>query len=254
MPSAFKLGKTPARPDAVKLKFSDFVAVPKRLPPLKTRVGWPSRLPKTLGVLGNDNAGDCVWAGAAHETMLWNELGSNTSVPFTDQAVLSDYTAVTGYDPADPNTDQGTDMQVAASYRRKTGIIDANGNRHKVAAYLGISTVHELKYAIYLFNAVGIGIRFPASAMDQFNNGQPWTVVPSAPIEGGHYIPAVYADSSGFQIITWGKKIRATTGFISTYMDEAIAYVSDEALHGGVSYDGFKRQDLLDALQQLPRT
>jgi hypothetical protein len=25
------------------------------------------------GMLGNDHYGDCVWAGAAHETMLWNK-------------------------------------------------------------------------------------------------------------------------------------------------------------------------------------
>ena len=58
------------------------------------------------------------------------------TVTFNNQSVLKDYSAVTGFNPNDPNTDQGTDMQVAASYRRKTGVLDAAGKRHKVIAYL----------------------------------------------------------------------------------------------------------------------
>ena len=57
--------------------------------------------------------------------LLNKEVG--TTVPFSDFSVLSDYSAVTGFDPADPATDQGTDVQDAATYRRVTGLLDANG-------------------------------------------------------------------------------------------------------------------------------
>ena len=84
-------------------------------------------------------------------------------------------------------------MQAAASYRRKTGVIDTKGKRHKIVAYLALTkgNLDQHVSAAYLFGAVGVGIQFPASAMDQFNAGKPWDVVSGAKIEGGHYIPLV---------------------------------------------------------------
>src|SRR5947209_12015282 len=169
-----KLGKTAARPMAMRFKLADYVDK-KALPKPPKQFGHEALIPATWGMFGNDAWGDCVWAGAAHETMLWN-AEAGRKVAFTDKCVLSDYSAVTGFNPKKPSTDQGTDMVVAASYRRKTGIVDASGKRHQVAAYLSIrpGDIAEHALAMWLFGAVGIGIEFPASAMDQFNAGKPW--------------------------------------------------------------------------------
>src|SRR5690349_9390610 len=129
-----KLGKLPARKDAVQFKLSTFTDLSK-LPTPPASHGHQDEL-VSWGMLANDQVGDCVLAGADHETMLWNKLAGRT-VQFTDTTALRDYSAITGYNPDDPSTDQGTDMQVAASYRRKTGVVDVHGTRHKVAAYLG---------------------------------------------------------------------------------------------------------------------
>lgn len=246
-----KLGKLPARPEAVKFKLSQFVdtnALPK--PPKSfgheafvDHDGW--------GVLGNDNAGDCVFAGAAHETMLWcKEAGVDTA--FDDKAVLSDYSAVTGYVPGDDATDQGTDMQVAASYRRKTGIADATGKRHTIAAYLAITPgdIKQLYAAMYLFGAVGIGIRFPGSAMDQFNRRKPWSIVKGARVTGGHYVPLV-AKRGSLTCVTWGQTQKMTVPFYKEFCDEALAYVSLEALTDGRSPEGFDAEALTKALNGL---
>lgn len=232
----YKLGKLPARPGAVKLELANYldtavVTVPKTF-------GHQS-LVKTWQMLGNDQYGDCVWAGAGHETMLWNEEAGK-AIGITTANALSDYAKVTGFNPNDPNTDQGTDMQVAASYRLKTGVVDQTGQRHKVGAYLALKLgdVDLLKQAIYLFSGVGIGINFPNSAMDQFNAGKPWSVVKST-IEGGHYIPAVGYDSKYIYIVTWGKCIKMTYGFFKKYCDEGIVYLSLEMLTNGISKEGF---------------
>ena len=64
--------------------------------------------------------------------------------------------------------------------------------------------MNEHLLAAYLFGAVGIGIRFPAFAMDQFNAGQPWDVqTTNAKIDGGHYIPLV-ANHANLEIVTGG--------------------------------------------------
>jgi hypothetical protein len=175
----FKLGKKPAREGAIKFKLVDYLG---KLPAAPASFGHQDLVSApALGMLGNDQYGDCVWAGADHETMLWNAAAGAT-VSFTDATALADYAAVTGFDPSDPDSDQGTDMEQAAKYRRKTGIVDATGNRHTVGAYVALpgvsakgdnspSFLDALASAAYIFEAVGIGIEFPDSAMDQFNNG-----------------------------------------------------------------------------------
>ncbi|HEY4184172.1 MAG TPA: hypothetical protein VGP07_03845 [Polyangia bacterium] len=248
----FKLGKKPARRGAVKLKLATYLVKPELPTPPKVfghqklvGVGWQ--------MLGNDKYGDCVWAGAAHETMLWNKE-AGAAVTFDPNSVLSDYARVTGFKPSDPSTDNGTDMQVAASYRRKTGVVDSGGQRHKVAAYLALKPgdVDQLALAIYLFGAAGVGIKFPDTAMQQFNAGKPWAVVKGSKIEGGHYIPAVGRDKSGnIIIVTWGKLQLMTPAFYETYCDEVVIYVSTEALKGGKSPEGFNVAQLTADLKAV---
>jgi len=245
-----KLGKLAARKNSVEFRLRDYLAV-STLPSPPTKTGHQN-VSIPWGMLGNDSYGDCVLAGAGHETMFWNREAGKT-VNITTADALSDYTAITGFNPNDPNTDQGTDMQVAASYRRKTGIEDSVRTRHKVAAYLAITPGNklEMKQAIYLFDAVGIGIQFPKSAMDQFNAGKPWSVVASSPIEGGHYIPAIGYDSKYVYIVTWGKVQKMTWSFFTRYCDEAIAYLSQEFLTGGKSPEGFDSATLNADLAKL---
>lgn len=246
----FKLGKLPARPDAVKLKMASYIDFSKFPPPPPSFghdagiTGW--------GMLGNDNYGDCVWAGAAHETILWDREAAHKA-KFTEANVLSDYTAVTGFKPNDPNTDQGTDMSLAAKYRQKTGVIDKYGKRHTVAAYLALrkGNLEEHILACYLFGAVGLGIEVPSSADQQFSDGRPWDVVPGDTIEGGHYVPLVGRGDGFLRVVTWGKVQKMTTKFFETYNDESIAYVSLEALTNNKSPEGFDAQTLLADLGKL---
>lgn len=245
-----KLGKLPARKDSIKLKLADYLVA--QTPP--TKAGHQNLVLDWDGLLGNDQYGDCVWAGAAHETILWN-TEAKQSVTFTEQSVLSDYSAVTGFNPKKPATDKGTDVQIAASYRLKTGVKDETGKRHQVAAYLAIDqkNLSQLRQAIYQFSNVGIGIEFPSSAMTQFNDGKPWSVVNGAKIEGGHYIPAIGYDSQYIYVVTWGKLQKMTWGFYAKYCDEAIVYLSDEMLSGGKSIDGFNATQLQADLSQLTK-
>lgn len=246
-----KLGKLPARKDAVKLKLRDYLDTTV-LPKPPKDFGHEDLVPGPWQMLGNDAYGDCVLAGAAHETMLWNAEAGAT-VPFDDASVLKNYSAITGFNPNDPSSDQGTDMQAAASYRRKTGIIDAKGKRHQVAAYLAITPgdVQEHLIALYLFGAVGIGIRFPGYAMDQFNAGKPWTRRLLYKIEGGHYICCVARRNGRFTAVTWGREQQMTDAFFKKFNDESIAYVSLEALKDGKSLEGFNSQQLLADLGAL---
>lgn len=246
-----KLGKTDARPEAVKFKLRNFVDL-STLPKPPKRFGHEDLIEKkSWGMLGNDKFGSCVFSGAAHETMMWTlECGKSTK--FDDKSVLSDYSAVTGFDPSNPNTDNGTDMKNAAAYRRDTGIVDAAGIRHKVAAYLSIEAgnLTEHYIAMYLFGAVGIGIQFPNSAMEQFNKNKTWTVIKNSRIVGGHYIPLV-AKRRSLQCVTWGQTQAMSIGFFNKYNDESIVFLSEEALVSRKSPEGFDYDGLVKSLNLL---
>jgi hypothetical protein len=248
------LGKGAARPNAIKLKFGAiFKATALPTPPISFGV-QPSD--QDWGMLANDSVGDCVLAGGDHETMVLIKDGSGATVSFTDTNALADYSAITGYVPGNPDTDQGTDMQVAADYRRKTGLIDASGQRHLIAAYLELmpSNVDEIALASYLMGVAGFGMQFPSSAEDQFSAGQPWTVVPGDTIEGGHYVPIVGRTPSGNLVcVTWGRTQEITPEFYQQYNDESIAYVSQEfLLSNGLSPEGFDLAALEAFLGELP--
>jgi len=249
----FKLGKTPARHEAVKFKFTKYANL-SVLPAVPSGdFGHEKMVTHDWGMLGNDTYGCCVWSGGDHEEMVWNAEGAHPVI-FTTQNTLADYAACTGFDPNNPDSDQGTDMQVAASYRQKTGLLDANGNRHKVGAYvaLRVGDLQELYLASYIFGAVGVGIEVPASAQDQFGN-EPWSVVPGSSIEGGHYVPMVARRSGLIQFLTWGAEQAATEQFYTTYNDESLCYISQEMLTGGKTLEGFDIEQLnadLAALQQ----
>lgn len=247
-----QLGKKAARPDAVQLKLADYAGT---LPAPPASFGWDYLVkPATWGMLGNDTVGDCVIAGGLHETLLWRASAHQTT-SLSTAAAIKNYELITGYNPNDPASDQGTDMEAAAKYRRKTGLLDADGHRHKIGAYLAIALgdLDELAAALWIFGAVGMGIEFPAFAMDDFDAGKVWDVQRvHTKIEGGHYVPLVGRSANGnFRGVTWGAGVEITPKFIAKYADELIVYLSEESLINGVNLDGFKLAALQDVLKQL---
>jgi hypothetical protein len=268
MKTKLKLGKKDATYDSRDLMFAQY----------RTAEALPSH-PKNFGheklvganawqMLGNgpDNtvskgfqgAGDCVWAGGDHETMLWTTEAGATA-KFSGATAIADYSAVTHYNPkASPDangnnpTDNGTNVRDALKYRQKTGLIDSAGKRHKIGAYVSIElgNMDELLEALYLFGVVGIGIKFPDSAMDQFNAGKPWSVVAGPPPEGGHYIPLV-ASRTNLECVTWGRIQQMTPQFFKKYCDEAWAILSPDMLVAGKSLEGFDLAQLQADLAAL---
>ena len=252
--ASFKLGKLPATPRPTDFKFSDFAST-IQLPTVPSRFGHGGAYPDWQ-MLGNDQYGDCVWAGAAHEHMLINKVVHGVDVPFDDDAVLGDYSAATGFDRNDPSTDNGTDVHKALDYRRKTGIADSTGARHKIGAYVSLDpkSWEHLEQAAFIFGAVGIGFEFPGSAMDQFNAHEPWDYVPGSKIEGGHYVPTVGSVDAKDQAtaLTWGKRQVFTPAFYEQYNDESWVYITNEELRSdGKGLHGFDIQKLNSYLSAL---
>lgn len=227
----YKLGKKPFEPKPTDFKLANVEVALPAVPKLPFGYG---RTFTDWGMLGNDNAGDCFWAGADHETMLWNHLAGHP-VTFTEADALADYTDGAGYDPNDPNTDQGTVVREGMSYRRNIGVIDANGNRHKIYAYASIdpNDWDLLLTCIWTYGAVGIGFGFPDTAWKQWDNGGPWDYIPGTPIPNqGHYVPGVGSSNvvDRVTVITWGKRFEMTKAFYEQYNDETWVPLTKEEL------------------------
>lgn len=252
----FKLGKLPAREGATALKLANYVDPAVAIPQIPAVFGH-YQLVKQYPMYANDQWGCCVFSGAGHETQVFVAEGQNT-VSFTDKNILDAYSAVTGFDINDPSTDQGTDMERAAAWRRKVGIRDSSGKRHKVAAYIALDpgNVNQVALAGYYFGGAGVGLRLPQFAMDAFDKNGAKTVwgisKKNIRILGGHYVSVLGRNAKGnFMVATWGQLIQATPEFIAEYMDEGLAYVSLEVLYSGVNLNGMNQTQLLADLRRV---
>jgi hypothetical protein len=220
-----KLGKAPARHDSRTLQLAKYIpagAVPA--PPAKedfaTKVKkWPMML--------NDNLGDCTCACAGHMIEQWTTYSGTAVIP-NDAAILQAYEAVGGYNPANPDSDQGAVILDVLNYWRKTGVAS-----DKILAFASLEPKNhsEIKDSVMLFGNVYIGVALPLSAQTQ----SVWAVPQGgatgqgAPGSwGGHAIPIVAYDSRGLTVITWGATKRMSWEFLDTYCDEAYAVLSQD--------------------------
>jgi len=232
---AGKRGKLPARPDAIALKFGDYLRKDK-LPTLPPRFGHVTNEPPGRhgwGMLGNDIAGDCVIAGRCHEIMV-DALATNRPVPdFSPGSALAAYSQCLVYcggqpfDPNNPASDTGLDMQAAAKWWRAVGMTQADGKLHKIDAYVAVETVDDVLMATYLCGSAGVGLALPATAETQFEAGQVWSDVSGQPI-GGHYVPCVGYMGGHLVFVTWGELQGATRQYIQQWIEDGVCCLSRE--------------------------
>lgn len=253
-----KLGLKPPRAGAIPLRaatYFDFSGLP-----VVPQVIGHYQLIHEWGVLGNADWGDCAFAGGAHQIMLvTSEATNGVPAPFSTRTVLSNYSALTHFDPnagpsGDNPTDNGTDLGELADYWMTTGIYDDNGAHHKIVGALDMNPgdLRELWTATFLFQSVGMGFALPDSAQRQFTLGEPWDVVPGARIVGGHYVPCVGRDKEGYGLgVTWGKLQRFTPAFYQTYNNQGFCGLSLEMITKGRSIDGFDDKLLIADFKKL---
>lgn len=237
------LGKQRPREDARTLRLASYLRLPK--PPAGFGVVPSSSV--VWKVLANDRLGDCTIAAAAHADMAWRKAsGRPDRKTITTGRVISDYSAITGYDPADPSTDQGAvELDVLKAWRAR-GICG-----HKIAAFAAatVDDHAEVRAACWLLGGLYIGVALPLTAQDQ----RVWDVVDDAGSEGepwswgGHAVNVIGYDARGLTFVSWGKAMRMTWGFWSTYVDEAWGVVSGDYLRASTHRTpaGFNRDQLL---------
>jgi hypothetical protein len=213
----FQGGRLPAEPARPHLRLSRALTADLSAPPLSS--DWLQPVPASnWGMLANDRYGNCTCAGVGHKRIGDVYVNQGKALTVTDTDALALYSAVTGFNPDDPSTDQGAVCQDVLDYWRKHGFL---GEKVIAFAKVDLSNVTEVKQAIALFGQIYCGFNFPDTAMGQFNNGQPWGVVRGAKVEGGHCVTIGAYDATGLECVTWGAVQKLTWAFLKKYFDEA---------------------------------
>lgn len=179
--------------------------------------------PQSWGMDGNDSVGDCTCADVDHELKSVQVSAGNTETVSSAAEVLAAYSAITGYNPNDPSTDQGAEMQSVREYWQKTGFT-LGGTDHEIMLFAEVD-IHDVtvgQWVLDEFGAVGVGVNLPQSAMDQFDANETWDVVANdGGILGGHAVAYVGYNHVGPVFLSWGRPVQATWAWWHAYVEEA---------------------------------
>ena len=247
LPFPYRFGKLAPKTHPKTLLFDHYLTDDARdglLPAIPARVYREYKVPENgWGMYGNDVCGDCTCAAKAHIIMLCTAHTGTLFIPDPAE-VLKMYSAISGYDPATGANDNGCAMTDVLNYMQTAGL-----QGHKILAWAAIdqSNALRLRQGVYIFGAVDTGFNVPASAMQQFQDGQPWTVVADdGGIEGGHDVPYFGDGANGYSCLTWAKNQKLSNGFETAYTDEAYVPIFQDWLDNA---DGLAPNMLnLDAL------
>ncbi len=191
----------------------------------------------------NNLIGDCTAAAKANFLTLW-AAAHGIALTITDAEVEAFYSASCGYNPADPNTDQGGNMDEVAAAFTSIGLAG-----HKARRFLVVDPRHRdhVKHAVNRYGGCDMGLALPLTAQTQ----SVWDldVTQGAKAEpgswGGHDAMIFDYNDIGPIFRTWQEDIQSTWIWLDAYADEGIAYFSDLwAPTGGTAPCGISSAEL----------
>ena len=149
----------------------------------------------------NDTLGDCVIAGIAHLIGLFTGNAGQAPVQFTSAQITAMYSAIGGYIPGNPSTDNGCNETTALNYWQQHGFVGG----HQIAGWLAIDPTNkaEVQAAMYLFENLFFGVELPDAWTQVTGPGFVWDVGTPNPNNGHCFVGAGY-NAQGIEVSTWG--------------------------------------------------
>lgn len=239
----FKLGRRRPVAPCPRLHLRNYML--KSLPDPPTSINYGGLASSSLAqIYDNDTLGDCVIACMGHvEGILTGNANGGNPLILSNSEVISLYSAISGYVPGNPSTDNGCDPQTALNYWQQNGL--SNGN-NKIAAWIAVNgnNLPEMRTALWLFENLIFGIDLP----DAWINPAPeysgfwWSPSGSPDPANGHCFPAYGYVPDSLQISTWGLIGNLTNGAAKKYTTE----------QGGELYTVLSQDAIIKALQRAP--
>jgi hypothetical protein len=196
-------------------KFKDFLRAAAAYPTSPATCDWtPAAASVLSNIEGNDQYGDCVFAENAH--FVGVETGNAGSLfSYSRAQTLADYSAETGFNASDPNTDQGADPIVDLNYFTQNAYAD--GTKTLGWALVDATNPDEVRYAVSAFGNLKMWLGLPDGIIQSMPSGDGfvWDVDRGAPDQNnGHCIGQYGYDvdkvnmvgvtAKGAVVATWG--------------------------------------------------
>lgn len=235
----FRLGKHVKKHDRRNLQFARYLPVALPAPP--PAVDRASRLPKSIGMMANDQYGDCTMAAAGHQVQSWSTYAERGTQTIPDSAIVAAYLAIS------PN-DDGAYMLDALNYWNKTGV-----GPDKIEGFVEVAAADltQAKLAIQYFGGIYVGMALP-----DVNTFGPWTTPtgPGNPSNGHAVCLIAYDDAKQmFKACTWGEVWDMSYAWYQKYVDEVYATLNDISViqKSGLTPSGFSWDQLLNDIAHI---
>lgn len=178
--------------------------------------------------LGNDEVGDCAEAAPGHAIQNMTRVSHYlTPTQVTKQQVVGAYSTITGYNPSDPSTDQGSNMLDVCKFLQKTGLA---GWKFDGYAQLNTQNVDQVKAAVFNFGWVYFGIVVPKSIVAAIQAGripQNWNYSSKdRETNNGHALGGFGYGRAGLAFNSWGNWYHMDWNFWLNWVDEAYVLYS----------------------------
>ncbi|HET6914978.1 MAG TPA: hypothetical protein VFH56_02700 [Acidimicrobiales bacterium] len=259
-----KLGRR-APKNAPALMFSSFMKPVGTVPAHPSTEDYLAKL-TNWQVLGNNDAGDCNAVTWANMRRLVTATLTTENYPTQEQVWEFYKTQNSNFDPNGSSStngpgssaDQGMDIQTGLEYLQKNGGPD--GVKPVAFAKVDPTNTDEVQAALAVFGGLWLGVIVLDANMQQFDNGQPWTLVAGSQVDGGHAILGGGYDPQ-VKFITWGQETEFASSFWNgtvnyngqqvNLVEEAWVVIWPEHLGSKEFMEGIDVQGLADAYKQL---
>jgi hypothetical protein len=213
------------------------VALPEP-PPVVNGYRRISRLSKA----GNDQAGDCVFAAAAHIHQVWTANAGPAEILWSNEQVLRAYFSFTG------GRDVGANLIDALKLWQGRDIC---GDR--IGPYVAIDPKNprQIQQAIAIFGGLFTGMVLPSG---WYNDLSHWSLDNRGRgTQGGHCTPICAYDqrTRNYGVYTWGKIVPLAFDALPGYFDELYAILSPDWYAPGKAPNGLNADALQADLQAL---
>ena len=232
---SFKLGRKRPVARGPRLSLKNYLLRSLPLPP--PQIDYADKASKAIAeVYANDSLGDCVIAGIAHVVGVFTGGAGPTPFIYTRDQIIALYSAIGGYNPSDPSTDQGCDEQTALNYWQDKG---APTGSHNIAGWVAVDGTDpiECRAALWLFENLYFGIELPDAWINPIPSASGFTWDAAGPPDpnNGHCVVGVGYTQTGVTIATWGMTGLITDAAIKQYCThdgggELYTVVSQDAL------------------------
>lgn len=211
--SSFKMGRNTSS-GKLKLvptlmKDPGFVSEP---PPL---VVDRSHLTPQFKMFYNDTIGNCTCAAVYNAMIAWQSL-TDSGIAIPEILAVELYSAVTGYNPENPSTDQGAAEDDVLAYGVRTGYATRDYLYSPMWGTIDPGNINLMASAVAKFGVAYQGVVMRRGDMERLDSGQPLDTVSGMDmsIAGGHALLIWSYEglrpNDRVQLITWGTLITAT--------------------------------------------